>query len=929
MKTKQLISFIQIDKRNLAQNSTNEGVYDLSNQLKITRNSIKKNTNKSILENMCIKLYKECQNIKNANKYYKDCISILEDMKEYPSIVNILENRLANDIIPYIIDLKAFKESLYKYNLSNDTIAILEDAILTNTICQRIINNTNMISKRFDLNKYIKENSHKSLNENVIKICSMIDTFNTPQYAKMNIVLEEISYLYQKNGIKYNKSKMVQLVTEYFLSNNKHITQEDKNNYKQILNDNCCINNKDLINVRYLFNENIDLSNNDNTNDNSYDIASVSDINNKINVVKDNPCITLFNLYKLSNDKTPNTFKLFYRKLINDNTISNILKEISNILEWIHQYALANELISVSDVNDLLKYLLDKIIKSNNINNLKSYLSILQNEISIINSMINNPDMFYNIEYAKVLDDNINILCNEIITRNKNNIENIVYTNINENTTISLYEFKIFKFENIITAAIKANNILKKKTNKFSNKIKNKAINVFNTFKNWINEDYNISNISKENILDCINDNGYFDHIISVYKIHTDVLYEVYQSFNEVCSYLNKLYKNTSIKFYYENILEDNMVGFHIIDNTHIVLSEEEKIEWNNTFTEIEQIAIGELYNIRDNINILENINFDKLNESFDIVSPYMSANDIVSIIKLSSYMEGVISYNSLNDLKESYKIYNPHDYSGMHSISHALNDWKILPTNMDTKTEAINILNEVFNYGIVLEGGPADNTTVKNIVDKTKNSINDIKNKISSNNNNTDKDKNDKIDKTKININTIKYAMEALSNKAKELGDKGTNVTRELDIYIEKFYKGIKGLYTNDNRESIIKNSIIPSFHQLMGRLIVIGGASGLGAILGGPAGALFGTIVTAFSTIAISKHTTEKQRRLMLDEIDIELQICERELNKADNNGQIKKARAILIRKKKLQREFARIKYHIGDSANLTSDEITSNGN
>ena len=325
MKTKQLISFIQIDKRNLAQNSTNEGVYDLSNRLKITRNSIKKNTNKSILENMCIKLYKECQNIKNANKYYQDCISILEDMKEYPSIVNILENRLANDIISYIIDLKAFKESLYKYNLSNDTIAILEDAILTNTICQRIINNTNMISKRFDLNKYIKENSHKSLNENVIKICSMIDTFNTPQYAKMNIVLEEISYLYQKNGIKYNKSKMVQLVTEYFLSNNKHITQEDKNNYKQILNDNCCINNKDLINVRYLLNENIDLSNTDNTNDNPYDIASVSDINSKINVVKDNPCITLFNLYKLSNDKTPNTFKLFYRKLINDNTISIML----------------------------------------------------------------------------------------------------------------------------------------------------------------------------------------------------------------------------------------------------------------------------------------------------------------------------------------------------------------------------------------------------------------------------------------------------------------------------------------------------------------------------------------------------------------------------------------------------------------------------
>jgi hypothetical protein len=203
------------------------------------------------------------------------------------------------------------------------------------------------------------------------------------------------------------------------------------------------------------------------------------------------------------------------------------------------------------------------------------------------------------------------------------------------------------------------------------------------------------------------------------------------------------------------------------------------------------------------------------------------------------------------------------------------------------------------------------------------------IKDKVNSANQKIKDNAEEKVEKTKINFNTLRYAMEGLKTKAKSLGDKATKASHELDIYVEKFVKSIKALYTNDNRESIIKGSVIPTFHQLMGRLMVIAGTGGAGGIIGaatgigGPAGAVFAAAVTTFATIAISKHTTDQQRRLMLDESEIEIQVCDRELSKADSNGQVKKARAILTRKRKLQREMSRIRYHIGDSAMITSAE------
>jgi hypothetical protein len=49
------------------------------------------------------------------------------------------------------------------------------------------------------------------------------------------------------------------------------------------------------------------------------------------------------------------------------------------------------------------------------------------------------------------------------------------------------------------------------------------------------------------------------------------------------------------------------------------------------------------------------------------------------------------------------------------------------------------------------------------------------------------------------------------------------------------------------------------------------------------------------------------------MLDDIEIELDLVEKEIQMADNRNQIKKMRQLMKMKKTLQREYQRIKYNI----------------
>lgn len=175
----------------------------------------------------------------------------------------------------------------------------------------------------------------------------------------------------------------------------------------------------------------------------------------------------------------------------------------------------------------------------------------------------------------------------------------------------------------------------------------------------------------------------------------------------------------------------------------------------------------------------------------------------------------------------------------------------------------------------------------------------------------NKDSKKNDKVKgkekskSPKINLNTLKMAVINFKKKFRDLKGKEQELWRNIDIATVNLSKGIQQALTSDRREAIIKGSIIPSFSKCIKFAISVGA---IGAFTG-PVGAA----ISAVGMLGASKVLNERERRLLYDEIDTELQVVEKQIQLAENEGDMNQYRFLLNYEKKLKREKARIKYGI----------------
>ena len=69
----------------------------------------------------------------------------------------------------------------------------------------------------------------------------------------------------------------------------------------------------------------------------------------------------------------------------------------------------------------------------------------------------------------------------------------------------------------------------------------------------------------------------------------------------------------------------------------------------------------------------------------------------------------------------------------------------------------------------------------------------------------------------------------------------------------------------------------------------------------------------IIALGSFALSKHVTNKERMIILDEIETELEVVEKEIQAAERDEDMKKYRALLQYKKNLQRQYQRIRYNV----------------
>ena len=148
----------------------------------------------------------------------------------------------------------------------------------------------------------------------------------------------------------------------------------------------------------------------------------------------------------------------------------------------------------------------------------------------------------------------------------------------------------------------------------------------------------------------------------------------------------------------------------------------------------------------------------------------------------------------------------------------------------------------------------------------------------------------------------TLQLAGINLKNAIRGLSDKDKEISRSIDASFNTFARSAERAVANDNREAVIRGSILPSASKCIKTAIV----AGVGWAIS-PALAVIGVL----GFIGCSKMMKAKERQLILDEIEIELKMTEKYLRIAEDNNDMKATKQLLKVQRDLQRQQQRVKY------------------
>lgn len=833
-------------------------------------------------------------NIEEANKHYREPLYFMQEFNKIDSSISdyILENYTSR-ILCLVDDLSQISETISRYNITEkQKNTILESAKKYITV-DRILTNHERISKRFNISEEVNKIRGKDLKSVIESCCSMIDTYSVPSYTKMNTSFEEIGYLLLKNGVQYNGKDFVKEITEYFLLRNPNITEKDLKGYKTVLSENCFINESDLSSVRFVID--------DPSKENS-DTDRVSDF------IKG---------FLLSSDKTPKSLEKLVREILEKCTVYDITYHTINII-WLIWDIFKSNLFEYEEMKAwipiLFQYISDYF--SQNLNYSVNKDQVMQvwddckrvyNAISLVPDEIpNNSGIYVNFRcFLSDLIDNLKTLIN--VSYSQYNLKAIEFTNDDSVEPMPLNEYKIFKFHNLVKCCMNLDKYLKYKSKKIYSGGKKKIRHGIRKLKDILFDE-------STNIYEYIGEDCKVDICVAEFYLDENHLDESIEFFEEACKEFNEKMiherMSDSIKCYY--IINPGIAEIHLKESVAI---KEDTIDWNmvkesetdylNAYVEefaYAQTCLEEL----DNMN--EEFNFDTYFERFNhnpnmTLEHYELALEAMSLLEVNKefiivFCEAFKNHRYSDALLESVITEEEFAIETYEATKNA-NRWsKEENVPLDIQIEAIQILNAILE-------APSINKNVPKGV-KVNNNSKSVNNSVSKDDPNTKVDESRKNPMAGVNLNSMKLYLEGLKNKMKSMSSKEKEISRNLDNNFRRLVKNMKDALISDRREAIIKGSVIPSFSKCIKIAI---GLAGTGLITGNPVVPL----LIGIGGFATSKRLTKKERILLLDEIETELEVIEKEISIADSKNQIKKYRALLKYKKDLQRQYQRIRYNV----------------
>ena len=873
------------------------------------KRSIRENT---INYNEISTYFKDNINFKSANNNAIYCLDILKLLSE-SSIVdrdkyNFLLKEYIEYILPFVEDLRSISENSNINNI-RDGYLILE-AINDLKESDRIIYNFNKICEKSNID-IIQDISNRINNnidlETVVEnIYNLLDyNFKLKNGPKLNLVLETALFAFNKLGYNFNTKDLVNEATNIIMS--RSFSEADLKSYRNVLENNILLEKSDIEDVQYVFE--------------SEEFADSNDVEK------------LITAYKKQSKKDDGALKNLIKKIYAKSP-ENIIDETPNILAVIRKFGVFGTL-AIHPVITIVAFCVDKFIDLNinqkETNRIIKYFKREKERVKKKINNTNNEEQKNRLEsYGKSLDaaiDKLEMYSEDIKTDFKDE-EDDDYIEESSKYTIDKYTLDEYEKEKygetikelkIVVAHLSnilfLDNLSVKRLDEYIEEFQNSSkIYRFVTPSGFIQipifyiETYSdFSKDEKSKLYKYISDLCYrtseqFDGYRVLVKVIERGFLLLFMSISSID--IRYMDKDSSDKFDMSSIKEisELLYSMEVINNTKtnpdMIINRISESIYKKSPDEydITLFTIGEqLLEFTNNTNILETFKEavtyrKKLSTTDEDLFAFCKIEDNIRYIDISENC--INSIDDINDLNEYNNMVNFLLELELPSIGGNKNNKNSNNKEINTKED---VKNKVKEKKEIKDNKNKQKATLKDNINKGKlkvsKTVDNIKNKVYTN-----------VDKL---INTSSLAMEGLKKDIQNLSDKEKQASKDLDAGFNSLKKGIEKALVSDSKESIIRGSIIPSFSKMIKTGILFGGTF----VFLNPVVAVIGAI----GAFAVSKSLTNKERQLILDEIEVELDLVEKELSNAEDEKDMKRYRQLLQYQRKLEREYQRINYNI----------------
>lgn len=819
-------------------------------------------------------------------KDYRKGLALLEMLykEEEYNLIEAVTQSMIQYIIPSIrpIYMQEAVANIRAAEIGDIEKTKLVESVKEYKAIDRILKNHKNLTKRFNVTGFGKNGT---LYERCSRIANFIDTYNISNFVKFNIALEEIKYLTFQEGLEIPEEDIVEAVVENFLLRSDN-TKEDIESYKSALENSRVLHKGADAKVKYFTEAKTEPSTYWRDRLNSWLINPKTDTDKSISQI----C------------------ELAQQNLNNLTALSAILEVIGKY--WaVNQYD-ADYLKIITSVNEAVSG------------------PVAHNILSLI------EDKDYTTDYVESLRMIWEAETNETIYDGGNQ----------EPQTFTSDEIDKFKLHNLVTDAMDAGEIIEqieKTSMKETPLIIDKIVSA------------DPNNLEESNFIDYIDGNGYITRKLAAYNYIGSIEEANCLLDSTVKTINNILFNKDSIAFY---TLGEDYFDIGIRSRYKIILTEAQ--EKQRGFSYADKAA---LCNLESYVQQLQTIQESKLNAIlekvltdrnyaaevtpeeaslvYEMISPYVNKEDFINeFVALCKDEANPRVYRIKKDLiathEDTFNIYDDHALRiGFCAQILGLQEKGAVPINaVHAIDKAKSNLNKATSgiRGAVNKAATkvADKTSdkPKQVEEVPKEEPKDDKKKEAPKKEEPtkeskpeekeeDKDADEKALPTKKEINSIndlKLAWQGVKAKAKGMSAKEQEMSRDLDIEFNHLCKTIQSTYSRDYRSEIITGEVNHSLSKIIKIAI---GLAGLGVVTGGlTTSALIAPAIGAVLLFAKSKHTSNKEKKMILDEIDIELQVLEREINRAESSGSTKKYRQLLTIQKNLQRRRQEIYYDLG---------------